>query len=359
MKKYFISFIHQPKKVASVSLIIAIAIGVFGYIKINKVPVKSVANDTSMESVSSISSPQNVTLGFLSPGRIKSVFVKSGDKVKKGKILATLDAGNAIGALSQARAAYDIAQANYQKIINGATGPTIDVAKAAVNTAKVNLDEGTKQQNILVQNAYKNFLNSTPEALPTSGQSDYTAPTISGNYNKDTEGDIKISVYYTGNGPSFNTSGIASGSGLVTTITPQPIGDSGLYIKFPSTSSTNITDWTISIPNKKASNYVVNYNAYQLALQTKNQVISSFQAVLDQANASLSALVATARPEDVATAKAQIENASGVLQIADAAYKNTIIVAPSDGIITAVYISEGQIATQSAPAIEFLALNNQ
>jgi len=81
--------------------------------------------------------------------------------------------------------------------------------------------------------------------------------------------------------------------------------------------------------------------------------------VLDQANASLSALVAVARPEDIATAKAQIENASGVLQIADAAYKNTIVIAPSDGIITAVYISEGQIATQSAPAIEFLTTNNQ
>ena len=68
----------------------------------------------------------------------------SGDAVKAGQVLAALDSENTLGALTEAKAAYQNAQANYDKIINGATGTAIDVGKAAVNTAQVNLDGITK-----------------------------------------------------------------------------------------------------------------------------------------------------------------------------------------------------------------------
>jgi HlyD family secretion protein len=341
---------------------IAIIIGVFGYLKINKVPLIQpikTETDTTAGITSNNSFSHNVTLGFLSSGRIKSVLVKTGDEIKKGSLLATLDAGNAVGALSQAKAAYDIAQANYQKVINGATGPTIDVAKVAVNSAQVNLEGTIKQQAVLVENAHKNLLNSTPEALPYDNANDYTAPTISGSYNKDLEGQIILSIYASGglSGYSFTTQGIVNATGAVTESAPEPIGDSGLFIKFPNTTI-NVTKWVINIPNTKATNYITNNNAYQLALQTQAQAIATAQATLDQAKVSLSALVSAARPEDIATAQAQIENASGALQIANATYNNTTILAPGDGTITAVYITVGQIATPSAPAIEFLELSN-
>ncbi|MEI8174458.1 MAG: biotin/lipoyl-binding protein [bacterium] len=353
--KHIKSLPHHPKRVIVISLLIAIAIGIFGYVKINKAPVNLVFNNTDNVDNNNISS-HNLTLGFLSGGRIKTVSIKAGDTVKKGQILATIDAGNTEGALAQARASYATAQANYQKIINGATNSTINVAKAGVNTAQVNFDGTTKQQNVLVENAYKNLLNSTPEALPSGGNSDYAAPIISGNYNKGIEGQITISVYYTGNGPSFNVSGLITGSGFVTTTTPQPIGDSGLYIKFPNTSITNITEWNIAIPNKNAPNYLANYNAYQSALQTKTQAIANAQAILDQANASLTALVASARPEDIVIAQAQVDNARGVVQIAESAYQNTIISAPSDGTISSVAITPGQIAVPNVGVIEFKSI---
>jgi multidrug efflux pump subunit AcrA (membrane-fusion protein) len=348
--KHIKSLPHHPKRVIVISLILALAIGIFGYIKINKAPADLVVENT--DNVENNASSHNLTLGFLSGGRIKTVSVKTGDMVKKGQILATIDAGNTEGALAQARAAYATAQANYQKTINGATSSMINVARAGVNTAQVNLDGATKQQNVLVENAYKNLLNSTPEALPSEGNSDYTAPIISGNYNKEIEGQIIISVYYTGNSPSFSVSGIVNGDGFVTT-TPQPIGDSGLYIRFPNANAKNITKWTIDIPNKNAPNYLANYNAYQSTLQTKTQTISNAQAVLDQANASLAALLTSARPEDILIAQAQVDNARGVVQTAEAAYQNTIISAPSDGVISSVAITPGQIAVPNVGVIEF------
>jgi multidrug resistance efflux pump len=65
--------------------------------------------------------------------------------------------------------------------------------------------------------------------------------------------------------------------------------------------------------------------------------------------------VSAARPEDVAVAQAQMDNAKGAVQIAQANLKNTIITAPADGTILSVAITPGQIAIPNAPAIEFIS----
>src|ERR1035437_1162737 len=167
MKQYIKSLPHHPKRVIIISLVIALAIGIFGYEKINEQILPTLVTDNSTISTNSDSSPsQDLTLAFLAGGKIESVSVKAGAKVSKGTVLATLNSGNTKGALEQAQAAYE-------KIINGATGSTIDVAKAAVNTAQVNLDETTKQQNTLVGNAENTLLNSTPMALVIGDNTGY------------------------------------------------------------------------------------------------------------------------------------------------------------------------------------------
>ena len=272
-------------------------------------------------------------------------------------MLATLDAGNTQGALAEAQAAYESSKANYQKIIAGATGPTIDVAKAAVNTAQTNLNGVTKQQNLLVENAHLNLLNSTLTAisLNSSSSNSLVAPSVSGTYTKDAEGSITFTVNSAGSNSYVIFSGTESGTTPVSTTTPQPISDTGLYLEFPSSSAYIGTSWQINIPNTTAPNYLTNYNAYQSALVNKTQSIANAQAALDQANASLAALITAARPEDVAVAQAQMDNADGAVQIAQAAYENTIIVAPSDGKVVSVAIAPGQIAIPNAPAIEFIS----
>jgi multidrug resistance efflux pump len=358
MKQHIVSLPHHPKRVIIISLIIALLVGTFGYIKINKkVSIPNVKDNSGVNISSDSAASGNLTLGFLVGGRIKSVSVKAGDKVVKGQVLAALDAGNTEGALAQARAVYETAQANYKKIINGATGTAIDVAKAAVNTAQVNLDGVTKQQNLLVANAYTNLLNSNLAAKSDSDTS-LPPPSITGTYTKNTEGVITLAVNQGGTGGYFTIGGIASGTGIVSTTTPEPISDTGLFIEFPALSAYLGTTWRINIPNNIAPNYLTNYNTYQSALETKNQAIGNAQATVDQANASLTALATSARPEDVAIAQAQMDNASGAVQIAQAAFQNTIITAPSDGTVTSVAIVPGQIATPNAPAIEFISSSN-
>ncbi len=354
--KHIKSLPHHPGRVIALSLIIATALGVWGYKNINK--QRAGLLDTQVQ-VNTDVTPSNshLTLGFLSGGRIKSVSVKAGDTVKKGQVLATLDAGNTLGALTQAKAALETAQANYSKIINGATGANIDIAKSAVHTAEVNLDGVTKQQDLLVKNARINLLNSTLTAK-SSSDSSITPPVISGTYNKDTEGTITLSVYQTGDGSYFTISGISTGSGKLSSNSPQPIADTGLFVVFPATVSYISTAWDIAIPNKTAPNYLSNSNALQSAIETRSELISNAKAMLDQANASLTALVTAARPEDVAAAQAQVNNAKGAVQVAEASYNNTIITAPMDGVIASVSIAPGEIAVPNAAAIEFISSSN-
>lgn len=355
MKKSLAAFFNSPKTVGITSLILALAIGTIGYISIHKKPAYTYATATagtiSVGSDASLSA-HDLTLGFVTGGKIGQVKVKAGDKVTKGQVLATLDAENIRGALTQAQAAYASAQANYAKVVNGATGPAIDVAKAALNTAQVNLDQATKQQTTSVTNAHRALMNSTIVAVATAESNKATPPTISGTYTKDAEGTITITVHTTGTTGYFTYSGLVSGTADISSVTPEPIGDTGLSILFPSVQTYADTEWTITLPNTLAANYLTNLNAYQQALQTKSQAIAQAQAALDQAQASLTALVTAARPEDVASAKAQVDNALGAVQVAQGAYNNTVITAPGDGTVTTVSITPGQIALANAPAIE-------
>jgi multidrug resistance efflux pump len=364
MKKTIAAFFNKPVLVVVVSLVIALVIGSVGYSRIHTAPMHSYATaiaGTITTAGAGSAAMQDLTLGFVTGGKIGMVSVKAGDKVKGGKVLASLDAGNVSGSLTQARAAYAAAMANYQKVINGATGVAIDVAKAAVNTAQVNLDQATSQQTLLVANAHRTLLNSTLIAESASGLSTLAAPVVSGTYTGTAEGTLTIVEHQTGGGSSgyFTLSGLATTTGGLSFTGPTPLADTGLSITFPNSNAYEGTSWTITIPNRNAPNYLANYNAYQQALATQSQVLAAANASLSQAQASLTATATAARPEDVASAQAAVENAQGSVQIAEGAYKNTVIIAPGAGTVTSVSITPGQIAIPNAPAIELYATSVQ
>ena len=283
----------------------------------------------------------SVDLGFKNGGRIGKVYFSVGDKVKKGQTLASLEANDALGSL-------EIAKANYQKLLNGATSNDIDVAKAAVETAQVSLDQAKLQQTNLVKNAKNNLLNSGFIATTDDGLSKETPPIISGTYLKDAEGQIIITEYSSSGGNSFKTSGLIDATGMVSSDIPQPIGDTGLYIKFNNTYD-NSTKWILNIPNKQSPLYLQNFNTYQSALTTENQTIANATAILNQAKSELLLRQSGARQEDVTAAL-------GSMQIAQGSYDNNFIVAPIDGIVTKVEAKAGEVASPNAPMISMISV---
>ncbi|MBI5530677.1 MAG: efflux RND transporter periplasmic adaptor subunit [Candidatus Doudnabacteria bacterium] len=289
-------------------------------------------------------SETDLNLSFKTSGIVQQVRVKEGDKVKAGQILASLDQKDQLASLTSARGALSSAQANYNKVLSGASNEEISVAQVTLDNAKSSLDNTIKQQQVLVDSAYKALMNSGLSAIAGSGNTGSVTSTVSGTYTGKDQGVYKISIYSTGNGLRFQVNGLETGDGLVD-VTPQPIGTKGLFIQFSSTSVPTNNSWTITIPNTQSSSYVTAYNAYNSALETQRSAVSAAQNAVSSAQASLDLKKAQARPADLEAAQAQILSAQGQVLAAQSAFDNTMIKAPADGTITSVDVKVGELAS--------------
>lgn len=366
MKKHLKSFIHKPALVTGVSLVIALAVGAYAYSIINVAPEHEFITATAGSIASNATTDgdsQHVSLGFLAGGRVQSLSVKVGDTVKKGQVLATLDAESTLGAITQAQAAYAAAQANYQKVQNGATDSTINVANTSVTTAQQNLDH-------LIQNGYT--------------QIDSLVRTNVDN----------LYMYPNSDNPEFGLSFFDASTNSTVTIRPND-SNTRLNLRFERIAIAKLlADWKVApLTDRNAATQMTLKNlqtvqSYLIDLSTALNTLSTdakYQANIDKAKASIStarlsvdtmitniqnaqtaianaqtgvaAVTTSARPEDIKAAQAQMTSALGALQVAQSAYNNRIILSPGEGTVTAVRISIGEIATANATAIELTGKN--
>jgi len=137
---------------------------------------------------------------------------------------------------------------------------------------------------------------------------------------------------------------------MATNLSPQPIGNSGLYITFPETIDTNL-EWVINIPNKKASDYLTNYNTYQAALSHRTSTIQQLTTELELKKVR-------AGGSDLDLARADILSAEGQLQGAQAKFEDTVIRAPADGTITSIDVKLGELSEVQKPVIILQDVSN-
>lgn len=357
------SFIIRRKVVLIIVLIIVALVSVT--LHNNNKPKYTLIQPTfgtlarTVQATGQVVSAVDLDLSFPKSGFVGAVRVSVGDKVKKGDVLVSLDAGSDLANVTKAKAALLGAQAKLKKTIAGSSSEEISLAQVNLENAKQDLITTTSTQNTLVSNAYNKLLNSTLEALPGGSQNTTViAPTLSGTYALSKEAPININVYSTGNGLMFSASGAAVGEGIVSTTTPQPVGNSGLYIIFSSTTNIANSNWVINIPNKKAADYLTNENAYQSALKTKDAAISSAQSLVNQRQAELALKLASARDADIDLAKADVLSAQGGLEQAQKAYSDNIIKAPANGTITKLDIKYGELANPNTPVVTLEDIDN-
>ncbi len=319
--------------------------------------VKYVDLSKSVRATGQVISNIDLDLSFNKASVVKSIKVNVGDVVKVGQILANLDQGQVFAKLTEARAGLLGAQAKYNKTLEGASGEEVALAKVALDNAKIDLENTKNNQETIVQSAYQAVLNSYIAALSTSASDTQSAPTISGTYALGKEGEIRVSVAQGGSNGYFSAFGLLIYLGTVSNTNPQPIGNSGLYILFPSNFSSQ-NEWVISIPNKKATNYLTNYNAYQNALQAKTSAIGVAQSTLNQKQAEYNLKISVARSVDLDIAKAEVLSAEGSLQLAQSSYEDTIIRAGAPGTITKVDIKYGELSQAGKSVITLQDVEN-
>ncbi|MCX6721338.1 MAG: efflux RND transporter periplasmic adaptor subunit, partial [Candidatus Staskawiczbacteria bacterium] len=347
--------IHIPKffrKKRNIWIITILAIVVFlGFLifarknNIAGIQTASVQRQNLQETVLStgqVVSGIDLALSFQSGGVVRRVLANEGDQVKQGQLLASLDQSSALASLTSARGALLQAQANYDKLIAGATFEDVNTGITVIESRKIALD-----------GAYNSALNTLDDARLKS-------------YNVLSAVTALQNTYFTGFDQNARDGKTQIQNALVSLeLSLDRAKSSGLQSDIDSAVSTAINSLnTISnalkvirdtldetyyygiIPNSEKTAVDVQRANINTAL---TNVTNDQQAI---SNAKISLL--QSRPE-IDFAKGQILSAQGQVDSAQAVLNNTVILSPASGTITAVDIKVGEQAT---PLKEVLVLQD-
>ncbi len=376
MKHHIKKVLLTPKLAIGIASGIAVVVGITAVVMHQRTQAERFAEINGIQpsvisGYDNSKTPKDIVLAFPVGGRVKSVSVKIGDTVTAGTVLASLDAGNAIGAINQAKAAYLVAKTAYDRLVSGASTPDIEVTQAAVDSASTALDNAKQNlvrdittahnsvnsavvanTNVLFSNPQStslqfNFpgtvqtnqqlvINVTNERIKINADLDAWQNEIASLNSSNVDAVVSDSVAYMGTVRSYLTDVIT----LLSSYTQATAGG----------SQSTITAALGGVTSAKAS-----VDGAYLSVTNDVQQIKSAKAGLDQAKASLALKQAPARTEDVAIAAAQVQSTQGALQIAQSVYNNMLIIAPVDGKIINVSVTAGQIATPNTGAIEIVS----
>ncbi|MCR4274837.1 MAG: HlyD family efflux transporter periplasmic adaptor subunit [Candidatus Campbellbacteria bacterium] len=266
-------------------------------------------------------------LGFEASGVVRDVFVSVNDVVFQGATLARLGLGTLQAELQSAQA-------------------SLLIKKAQVANTTVSLDTVKKKQDTLVANALSEMLSDDVEAEPQSSTFTQTIPTITGRYVGE-PGTYKIRIE-SGVQQSRETLRVfdleSTEEVEINRTGPTPLGTRGLFISFPDAISTyRNTTWFVTLPNEKGVSYTTNYNAYQTALNERQRAIEDAEAELRAQNAGSS------------IAEAEVVQAQAEVTRVGSQIRERTLVAPFNGIVTAVHIDPGESAAVGVPAVSLIS----
>ncbi len=80
-------------------------------------------------STGQVVSGTDLDLSFQGSGAVRKISVAEGDKVGQGQVLATIDQSSALATLTSAQGTLAQAQANYEKLLAGATAQNIQTSE--------------------------------------------------------------------------------------------------------------------------------------------------------------------------------------------------------------------------------------
>ncbi len=227
-------------------------------------------------------------------GILKSLYVKEGDRVQKGQLLARMDDANLQGQLLQMKGQLLAAQANLQKLEAGNRPQDISQAQAELAQAQANLQRlkaGSRSQEV-----------AQARARYESAQSNLR----------------QAEIVYQQNQQLYQQGAISE------------------------------RDWTNSRTQRDVAQAQVREAQQALNLQTvgtRPEEIQQAEAIVRQRQAALSLAQAGSRAEDIAQARAQVIAAQGNLKTVQTQIKDMEIRAPFAGIVTRKYADPGAFVT--------------
>lgn len=270
-------------------------------------------------------------LSFDVSGRVYAVSAKVGNTVRRGDVLISLDPGSLLAELASAEA-------------------EVLLARAETESDETNLEEVKKQQDTLVESAYRTMLSTGLSAEPASSDYDVTAPVISGLYTGP-EGQYKIGISSdasNNNDYDIRTFNLErTGPVDIDETAPTMLGTHGLFISFPDDlAEYSDTSWYLNIPNVKHSSYTANYNAYQESVRTRDREVAEASSNL-KSGGNITGNV-TIRAAELAVAMAKVDQKR-------AGIAKYTLRAPFDGTVAKVEADLGETFPANTTALSLIS----
>lgn len=357
---------------------------------LEKVTMGTVSKGVSETGMVKIS--EETKLGFKNAGRIEKILVKVGDVVEAGKELAKIETNQLYIELTEYQAAFEVAQADYNKLLAGSSPEEIKVAETEVVNAqavfdktKQNLEDVKLSAEEDLKQTYQNALNILDEAYLKIYNGYNTAYNIQQTYFTvgDQEG-IKVRekkdiiknaldqadfyISQAKNSSQNEKTDVAikevksflsetkNALEIIRDMTEEP-----LYRNVVSSSDKTSLDNQRSYINTAYSNIVTaqqNISTTKIANQTNinsgQSEVAIAEAKLEKAKDELTLKKAGPRQEDIDLYQAKIKQAQAKVSLLQSQLREAVLKSPNKGQITEINKREGEIVQPIDWVVSFL-----
>lgn len=323
----------------------------------NKVPFVAHSGDfLSQISVSGkITAVDNVNLSFEQAGIISGVYVKVGDRVNKGKLIATQDTSQLYAQSLQMQAGIELQQAKLNQLLAGSSPEDIKIKEDAVVAAHQDLKNSYDNSLVTLSNSYNTIYNAY--TLATSIQNTYFSVADQGGI-KVQDARLGISNILADVKTYIDTAKVNSDSiDLAITNTVVGLNNTYNYLKIiRDQCEEGVYYFRVSSTDKTLlDTQRTNINTVLTSLLSSKQNIISYKTSLQQAQNQLQVIKATPRITDIAVYNAQIKQAEASLQEIYSQIRKKQIIASISGTITEVNAKVGSIMSLTEIAVSIIS----
>src|SRR3989339_894894 len=322
-----------------------------------------------------------LNLSFLNTGKLEKIYYKVGDSVKSGAVLAELDYSSLATNREEAQANLDVARANLNKLLAGATKEDIVVAEASTRQAQITYELAKKElekvRNTVDENiaqskkTYSDLVSKTDENV-----SDLTSKTL--NVLNKTYSSLQncfnalensvTSSSFTQSYLDTLKSGITTQQTLVNTAISQiqtaKQNLDGAILAY--TTNTDTAKSTLEKAEVAYSDAVKNarnnlFDAEFAGEQSMTAAESKIDTALEAWQVSVAQenkVKATANKYDITLSQAKIRQSEAALSNINQQIENSIIKAPIDGQITKLDFEIGEQVMSGTNVVSILGGNN-
>lgn len=299
---------------------------------------------------------QSSDLSFEISGQIDQIYVDEGDYVDKGDTIAILKNKTTLAEIEKAKADVTLNQAKLNEIIRGSRQEEGAIVSNKVEKLEQELLNTIKKYDAEVEEKQKNLLTTGLEAYTSDIDEDATPPTITGQYQNQTEGSYIISVYSSDSksGFSYRLSGLEDGIYSAAVSSPGPLGSHGLFIQFHEGQKYNNTVWEVSIPNQRSESYISLLGDLNSSKKERDLAVSAATTLLEQAIKEEELDDAGSSQEEIAIGEANLQRAKADLKLLQVELDKHTLKAPFSGIVSKKFYEPGEVVAAKDTVVSLL-----